>query len=221
MSVIGMQSFRQKFWGDVPSSSERRQRITDAVKSARDNWVHLSSIEALDPNLFKGQLVFRAEGKIVCEKYFANLVGMGDSNFFKNKMWKSEVKRYVDGIKHDSKSSRSNFEVQAARCKRDHAYAHIKQVVESQVMDMSAHANFESHLYLPYQTVTCFFDEYVYLSNKLCVPLYAKKTTFTTAFEEVVAHKKRDGIKIRLSSGKGIYSCAIFFTFQLDSNDIY
>lgn len=40
--------------------------------------------------------------------------------------------------------------------------------------------------------------------NRMKVPVYAKKTTFTTAYETVKADKAKQDVFIRLSSGKGI-----------------
>ena len=203
LTVAGVKSFRESFWSDVPTSRERRARIAAAIVEARENYLLLASTQPLDPNDFPDQLLFRTEdGKRVCQKYFANLVGMGDLKSFKNKLWGDEVKKFVGGIRENNTKKDKDT---SQRCKREHAYAHIKKVVESQMMDMSAHVKFDNHYYLPYPTVTCFFDEYVYLSSSLGVPFYAKKTTFVTAFKQIVLDKKKRGIHIRMSSSKGMY----------------
>lgn len=215
VTFIAMSSFRSQFWGDVPTSKERRSKIAAAIATARENYLRLASVEALDPLDYHGQLLFRAGGKFVCQKYFANLLGMADSNAFKNKVWVNEVNKFVSGAQHTfSKHKRSDKD--SARCKRDHAYAHIKKTVESQMMDMSAHVNFDNHLYLPYATKTCFFDEYEYLAKRLVVPIYAKSSTFFTALEEVVRDKKKtENISIRMSTGKGIYCNVLLYSVIL------
>ena len=219
LTVEAMQNFRTAFWGDLPTPRERRKKVIAAINTARQNYLRLSSIEALDPKDYPSQLLFRSEGKFVCEKYFANLVGMNDRDTsFKNKVWVNEVKSFLDG-KTSAQPTRK-IAKDTTRCKRDHAYAHIKKVVESQMMDMSAHANFEDHLYLPYQTMTCFYDEYVYLAEKLKLPLYAKRTTFTTAFDDIVVDKKKnENISIRMSSGKGMKCAIILLSKTVISNN--
>jgi hypothetical protein len=92
----------------------------------------------------------------------------------------------------------------AVRAKREHAYAYILKTVESQTMDKSAHANYDNYLYLPYHTLSAFFDEYVYLSRRLKYIDYAQRSTFASAMEEVIKNKKRDNVHIRMSAGKGI-----------------
>ena len=205
LTVAAMQNFRTSFWGDFPNPRERRKKVAAAIATARENYLRLSSIEELNPKDYPSQLLFRSEGNFVCQKYFANLVGMTDKNTgFKNKVWVNEVDSFLNG--KSSAQSRERSIKDTMRCKRDHAYAHIKKIVESQMMDMSAHVNFDNHLYLPYQTMTCFFDEYVYLAEKLVVPLYAKRSTFATAFNDIVRDKKKnENISIRMSSGKGMH----------------
>jgi hypothetical protein len=207
-----MKAFRESFWSDVPTSKERRAKVAAAIIDARDNYVLLASTQPLDPNDFPDQLLFKAEGRQVCQKYFANLIGMGDLNSFKNKLWVDEVKLFLGGKKKENTNKDKDI---SQRCKREHAYAHIKKVVESQMMDMSAHVKFDNHYYLPYPTVTCFFDEYVYLSNSLCVPFYAKKTTFATAFRQIILDKKKHGIHIRMSTSKGMYSKQLHCCYYL------
>ena len=175
---MSIQEFRRNFWGDTPTAMERRAKVASALHKARGAYVLKSSLEPLIPEDYPDQLLFKAEGKHVCQKYFVNLVGMSDSKGYRNKVWLDEVKKFVSGAvchKRDKKSSSLDV---YAKCKREHAYAHIKTMVESQTMDMSANANYENHLYMPYQTKQAMYDEYVYLCNKLCVPFFAGKSTF-------------------------------------------
>ena len=212
MTVDAILKFRSSFWGTgAITGSERRAKVAAALAEARAAYVLKTSIEPLNPDDYPDQLLFKADGKFVCQKHFANLVGMCDSKSFKNKLWVDEVKIFVRGIvKHkflklQREQDRASTKDKSAQCKLEHAYVHIKTVVESQMMDKSAHANYDNHLYLPYQTKQSFYDEYVYLCNRLCVPLYAKKTTFFSALKNVVIDKKRDGIHIRMSNSKGMY----------------
>jgi hypothetical protein len=208
LTIDTIVSFRNSFWGGIPTAIERRKKTAAALVAAQTSYLRLASVEALDPKMYPDAMRFRANGKFVCQKYFANLVGMGDAKGFKNKVWVDEVKKCVAG--HPLKLSKLTKKERDAvvQSKMEHAYAHIKRMVESQVMDMSAHVNFENHLYLPYRTVTCFFDEYVFLCTRMGMPLYAKKTTFDTAFKKVVNDKKRNGIHIRMSNSKGL-CCAL------------
>lgn len=63
-----------------------------------------------------------------------------------------------------------------------------------------------------------FYDEYEFLMRRMKAPLYAKKTTFATAYTQVKINKAKEGVFIRLSSGKGKY---IYYNFLCSlSNDI-
>jgi hypothetical protein len=185
------------YWGDLPTAKLRREKTSNSCCDARSRYLHRASIEALDPADYPDQLIFSVNGEEVCQKYFANMVGMADDSGFKNKVWVSEVNRYLGQKKAPVQQSNPP----AVQMKREHAYAHILKIVESQMMDMSAHANFENHLYLPYQTITSFYDEYEYLSRRKNVPVFAGRTTFTTAWEKVVHDKKKQNIQIRMSEG--------------------
>ena len=92
LTVSTLKSFRESFWvGDATTAIEKRRSIFCALKTAQERYLCMASAEAVNPNDFSDELCFKVDGKIVCQKYFANLVGMADRNGFKNKLWLSEV----------------------------------------------------------------------------------------------------------------------------------
>ena len=57
--------------------------------------------------------------------------------------------------------------------------------------------------YTYYHAVVAFYDEYEYLNLRMKVPLYAKSSTFSTAYEQVKKDKAKQDIFVRLSAAKG------------------
>ena len=101
----------------------------------------------------------------------------------------------------------------ARGAKREHAYAYQLEVITSSVVDFSAKANFDNHIYLPYATITAFYGEYEYFCKRNNTPLRAKLTTFHRAFDSLKKRKdKEEGIKVRLSGGSGKYCSSIVIT---------
>lgn len=121
-----------------------------------------SSVEAVTTETnFKNQLCFMVGEEQVCEKAFANTVGMTDAKGFKNDVWRNEAKtfheRSITGMcsaakRSTGKRSTAGKLSDTQSAKMEHAYAYIMKVVESMVMDKSAHANYDNHSYLPYHT---------------------------------------------------------------------
>ena len=162
--------------------------------------------EAVHPEDYPDQLIFKVNDKEVCQRSFANMIGMATVEGFKNKLWVDEVsiflnkkERHTDG----KQNGKNGFE--SSRKKREHAYAYVLKLVNSQIVDKSAHKNYDNHLYLPYHTLTSLFDEYVYLCRREKLSSYAQRSTFAIALKQVKKDKKKDNISIRLSGGKGIY----------------
>lgn len=65
--------------------------------------------------------------------------------------------------------------------------------------------------------MTSFYDEYEFLMRRLKVPLYAKTTTFSTAFKLVKLAKAKQNIFVRLSNAKGklmIYFSVYIYNFR-------
>lgn len=119
-----------------------------------------SSLEGVtNQNDFKDQLCFKVGGKQVCEKAFANIIGMADANGFKNKVWNDVAKNFKSssltgqqcGTTKHTRTTKSRIEDKESS-KLEHAYAYILKVVDSMVMDKSAHANYGNHSYLPYKS---------------------------------------------------------------------
>ena len=130
-----------------------------------------SSVEALTTEKnFKDQLCFMVGKEQVCEKAFANIVGMADVRGFKNDVWRNEAKNFkefsITGMCSAAKRSTgkrstglsNKHAADTESSKLEHAYAYILQVVESMVMDKSAHANYGNHSYLPYHTGIVFLN---------------------------------------------------------------
>ena len=132
------------------------------------------------------------------------MVGMVSDDGFKNKLWKDEVKTFLNGNEKSQRLHGSKKSGESRRGKHEHAYAYILKLVDSQVMDKSAHANYDNHLYLPYHTLTALFDEYVYLCRQANQTSYARRSTFTDALAKVKKDKALIGVHIRMSGGKGI-----------------
>lgn len=201
--------YRIDFWEDVPTASERRAKVVDALTLARHQYLRKASLVAVNPEEYPDQLLFKANDKEVCEKFYANLLGMADDKGFKNKRWNDEVDVFVGRREPKQHTIKTNG--MASASKREHAHAYILKTVESQIMDKSAHANYDNHLYLPYNTLTVFFDEYVYLCRHNNVMDQAQRSTFALAMKDVIKAKKRDGVAIRLSGGKGNFMLALTY----------
>lgn len=60
--------------------------------------------------------------------------------------------------------------------------------------------------------MTSFYDEYEFLMRRMKVPLYAKRTTFSTAFVRVKVAKAKQNVFVRLSNSKGNISI-LFYNF--------
>ena len=156
MTFSGVIDLRMKFWGNDPGRKEAREKIRDALLEARRTYLlHASLDDVINPTDFPGQLCFKVGGLQVCEKAFANIVGMADGNGFKNKVWVEESRNFVEsslsgkcGTRRTAKVERKDTE----SSKLEHAYAYILKVVESNIMDKSAHAHYDNHSYLPYHS---------------------------------------------------------------------
>jgi hypothetical protein len=203
VDVEAFTDYRLKFWGDVPTARVRREKVAAALQEAQDNFLIEASLDSLDPDDYPDQLLFKFNGKEVCQKFFANLVNMAADDGFKNKQWVDEVNIFKGRKNPPNKQKKEAQSSGGARRKQEHAYAYILTTVDSQIMDKSAHANYDNHLYLPYHTLTALFDEYVYVCRQRKDASYAQKTTFAAAMSQVIKNKKRAGIAIRLSGGKG------------------
>jgi hypothetical protein len=94
--------------------------------------------------------------------------------------------------------------------KRDHAYAYIKGVVDSEIVDRSAYAGQDKTLYLPYRKLRFFYGEYEHNCRELKIDsnLYGKESTFRRAFNALLKDYAKAGIPVKFSEGRGtIYMC--------------
>jgi hypothetical protein len=220
VDIETFKAYRQEFWGDTPSASDRRVKVQNYLAQARSNYLTLASLDSLEPSDYPGQLLFKVNDKEVCHKYFANLVGMVTDQGFRNKQWLDEVKIFLGQKERSSTHGMQSIKKEYRQAKCEHAYSYILKTVDSEVMDKSANANYDNHLYLPYHTLTSFFDEYVYLSRRMGSTDYAQRSTFFTAMEKVVKAKKRESVFIRLSGGKGIYFHVVVFFPNPNPNSV-
>ena len=216
MDFVTMKNFaeyRIKFWGNHPTGEDRRNKINIALQTARDEYVRRGRATSKDQE--ESGFVFIVGGKDVCEKAFANLLGLADLNGSKGRMWYDCLKIFNgEKVKESTKSLYLNNDLSHAP-KREHAFAYILDIIESGNMcDRSAMVGHHQTLYLPYLRKRFFFGEYEYFCKNFMVPLHqrAQEKTFTRAFNEVVAFKKLEGVTIAFSSGKGSFDkCAICF----------
>lgn len=70
--------------------------------------------------------------------------------------------------------------------KKEHAYAYIKTVVESDMVDRSAYQGQDRSVYLPYRAVSFFYGEYQWLHKDRGVLEIAGESTFRKAMKELV-----------------------------------
>lgn len=70
--------------------------------------------------------------------------------------------------------------------KKEHAYAYIKSVVESDMVDRSAYQGQDRSIYLPYRAVSFFYGEYQWLYKDRGVLDIAGESTFRKAMKELV-----------------------------------
>ena len=90
--------------------------------------------------------------------------------------------------------------------KMEHAYAYIKTIVESDMVDRSAYMGQDNSVYLPYRKVSFFYGEYKYQSKDRGVYNFAGESTFRKAYRLLVKDKKiKDNVMVKLSSGKGSF----------------
>jgi hypothetical protein len=206
LEVEAVARYRRRFWETVPTAIQRRQKVAQVLDEARDTYLKRANIKSLDPSDNPDQLIFNFNGKDVCQKFYANLLGMATPEGYKSKQWVDETNIYLKKKERDAKSHHNGMKAgEGRRDKREHAYAYIMTLVDSQIVDKSAHQNYDNHLYLPYHTLTALFDEYVYLCRQQHIPSYAQRTTFALALKQVKFYKKQRDIHIRLSGGKGMY----------------
>jgi hypothetical protein len=74
----------------------------------------------------------------------------------------------------------------APSLKKEHAYAYIKSIVESDMVDRSAYIGQDKSVYLPYRKVSFFYGEYKFVSKDRGVHLFAGESTFRKAFKQLV-----------------------------------
>ena len=91
------------------------------------------------------------------------------------------------------------------REKRDHAYAYIKRIVDSELVDRSAYAGQDKTLILPYRRLRFFYGEYDFYCRTNHIPLRALENTFRRAFRELKEVYAKKIIPIKFSECRGIF----------------
>jgi hypothetical protein len=110
---------------------------------------------------------------------------------------------YVLGNKSAAKPK--NISTKRSALEYELAYTYIKNVVESEVVDKSAHVNYDKHIYLPYSKKRYFYGEYIYLSQQQSLPERASESVFNKARVKLFSDKAKAGVFVRFSSGKGSF----------------
>ena len=90
--VKTLAEMRKTFWGKIPNREQRRVKIENILKRARQDFLRRCGNNEIDPTLHPNQLCFVIDGNIVCEKAYANAIGLADGRGMPTKTWKDELK---------------------------------------------------------------------------------------------------------------------------------
>jgi hypothetical protein len=85
LEVEAVARYRRRFWETVPTAIQRRQKVAQVLDEARDTYLKRANIKSLDPSDNPDQLIFNFNGKDVCQKFYANLLGMATPEGYKSK----------------------------------------------------------------------------------------------------------------------------------------
>ena len=200
-----MTKYREDFWTDCPSGLNRRLRMREIIKEAGQAYHRIRHEEQ---SKYKNRLVFFISGHEVCERAYLTLLNLLENDGRKLQMWNEEVDKYLRGDTSDSNKRKQKKTL--CRAKNSgavlfNALAYIESVVESPVMDRSAFQSQENSIYLPYREVRFFFGEYKYYCKENGKEP-GSESTFRRAWAILVAKKKKIGVAVKLSTGKGSHA---------------
>lgn len=91
------------------------------------------------------------------------------------------------------------------REKRNHAYAYIKRLVDSELVDRSAYAGQDKTLILPYRRLRFLYGEYDFFCRTNQIPLRALENTFRRAYRELKEEYAMQNIPVKFSECRGMY----------------
>jgi hypothetical protein len=87
--------FRERFWGDNPKPSTRREKIRRELSLANIEYTERLRYQLEVKSQYKKPFVFHVDGKEVCEKAFVNILGIADFNGQKTRLWNGEVSSFL------------------------------------------------------------------------------------------------------------------------------
>ena len=87
MPFFTLVEFRRKFWTKVPSPMERRRQMKVLIDEARREFLRQLSDGSCTAKDHPSQLIFKANGKEMCEQAFVNMLGLHTVHGFRSKTW--------------------------------------------------------------------------------------------------------------------------------------
>ena len=104
--------------------------------------------------------------------------------------------------------------------KRNHAYAYMKRLVDSELVDRSAYAGQDKTLILPYRRLRFLYGEYDFFCRTNHIPLRALENTFRRAYRELKQEYAMQNIPVKFSECRGntlkvhhMYTVLVFALF--------
>jgi hypothetical protein len=95
-----MAEMRHSFWHSNPNGGERRVKIQQHLAQASKEYSDRLLLNLIPVDQYKKPLCFIANGQVVCEKVYAQLLGMADSiQKGKLKTWMDEVDIHLGNIR--------------------------------------------------------------------------------------------------------------------------
>ena len=209
LSKDNMLNARETYWGPLssrgPTRSERKSGLKQLYTNAHIRYLETQHTRKI-PAAPQDQFVFHIGNHVVCEQAFLYVMFLPKKNKKINSVKKSVLKDYGEVFP----PSKANLAVEGFRDRDNpkflNACAHIRNVAEH-CGGLSAYANFDNTVYIPYPDVSYFYHEYNYtcVKMKLDVSAYAAESCFRSAW--LVMAKEHN---LKLSGGRGAHSkCAV------------
>lgn len=95
ISLRSLANLRHHFWRQVPNREERRAKIENILKEARAQFTERAFRKEIDPSQYPNCFCFNIDGQNVCEKAYANALGLTNDKGATSKVWKDEVKVFT------------------------------------------------------------------------------------------------------------------------------
>ena len=100
ITLRSLANLRQHFWYHVPSREERRTKIETILKKARVQYTERAFRKEIDPSQYPNCFCFDIDGQNICEKAYANALGLANDKGATSKVWKDEVKAFTGTPQH-------------------------------------------------------------------------------------------------------------------------